>query len=201
LASEPARPALRGRSRVALAPLALSVSGVLFAACGSTTAPPAVVTGPKLAGLGATQREWDTHHQAASGHPASGSSYGPSVPFSGGTIDQFTAVTVADDRIVGWTMAFPDGTSIASAEQQVRAQLPSDSRQTASRRGTYPHSTNTCEIVSFESRSLGLVLGSRRGTAGVMLHQVSVTGQGSPSIAVVDRATVRVPALPDTAGC
>jgi hypothetical protein len=141
------------------------------------------------------------HHQAAPGHTASGSSYGPSVPFSGGTIDQYTAVAVADGRIVGWTMAFPDGTSIASAEQQVRAQLPADARQTASRRATYPHSTDTCEIVAFESRSLGLVLGSHRGTAAVTLHQLSVTGQGSPSIAVVDRATIRVPALPAGAGC
>jgi len=123
------------------------------------------------------------------------------VPFKGGAIDQFTAVTVAAGRIAGWKMAFPDGTTIARAEQQVRAQLPADARQTASRRATFPHSSDTCEIVSFESRSLKSVLGAGLGTVGVTLYQVNVTGQRSPSITVVDRAEVQVPALGTGARC
>ena len=39
------------------------------------------------------------------------------------------------------------------------------------------------------------VLGAGLGTVGVTWYQVNVTGQRSPSITVVDRAEVQVPAL------
>jgi len=204
LPSLPVRTARHGRLWARLAALVLPVSGALLAACGAgtpATVNPNVATGPKLSGLGATLSEWNAHHQRSTGQAADATGYGPSIPLKTGSIDEFTALTVVGGRVTGWKMAFKDGTTIASAEEEVRTQLPADTRQTASRRGTYGHSSDTCEIVSFESEDLAKVLGSGQGTAGVILHQVGVSGLGSPSIAVVDRAVVQVPALPATASC
>jgi hypothetical protein len=159
------------------------------------------VGGPKLSGLGATQAQWDAHHKAGSGSAARGTSYGPAIALVGGAIDQFTQVNLENGRVVSWDMAFTDGTTIASAESQVRAQLPADTRQTASRRATFGSSPDTCEIVAFESHTLTTALGAGRGTVGVTLYQIGTKGQESPSIEVVDRATVQVPARPTTAGC
>ncbi len=153
--------------------------------------------GPALSGLGATRAQWESRHGAPTGGTG-GPSYGPQIPFAQGKVEQFTAVKVEKGRIVGWHMAFRDGTAIGSSEQQVYAQLPSDARQTASRRATFTGSTDTCEIVTFESATLTTVLGADHATVGVTLFQVGVTGQGSPSIQVVDRAIVTVPAPPPT---
>jgi hypothetical protein len=116
-------------------------------------------------------------------------------------IDEFTAIRPENGRIVGWNMAFRDGTTITTAEQQVRAELPADARQTASRRATFRHSPDTCEIVSFQSRSLTKVLGPGSGTAGVKLYQIGVTGERSPSIQVIDKAVIQVPAFAASSGC
>ena len=189
---------------------AVPVLPVLLAGCGGKAAPSAnghpttthpASAGPSLSGLGATTAEWDAHHGRATTGSPGGPSYGPQIPFGRGKVEQFTAVKVDNGRITGWHMAFRDGTAIASSEQQVYAQLPADARQTASRRSTFTGSTDTCEIVTFESATLTKVLGAGNGTVGVTLFQVGLTGKGSPSIQVVDRAIVTVPAPPLTARC
>lgn len=189
---------------------AVPVLPFLLAGCGGKAAPGAkgvpttthpVSAGPALSGLGATTAEWTAHHGRATTSSPDGPSYGPSIPFASGEVEQFTAVKITSGRITGWHMAFRDGTSIANVEQQVYAQLPADARQTASRRSTFTGSTDICEMVAFESASLSKVLGTADGTAGVTLFQVAINGKGSPGIQVVDRAIVTVPAPPVTAHC
>jgi hypothetical protein len=182
--------------------LTLAVGGLL-AGCGGASTPPATTAavGPKLAGVGATTAQWNARHPSGSGSAAHGVSYGPVVPMKSGAIDTYTEVTTTDDRVVGWTMAFADGTTIGAAEAEVRAQLPDDTRQTASRRATFGSSSDTCEIVSFESQKLKQALGARRSTVGVTLYQIGVHGKRSPSIEVVDRAIVQVPARGTKTGC
>jgi hypothetical protein len=199
-----------GRARLGLVAFALPVLPLLLAGCGGKAAPAAtghptttrpVSAGPALNGLGATTAEWDAHHARATTSSPGGPSYGPQIPFAAGEVEQFTAVKITDGRIAGWHMAFRDGTSIANVEHQVYAQLPADSRQTASRRATFTGSTDICEMVAFESATLTKVLGAADGTVGVTLFQVGITGKGSPSIEVVDRAIVTVPAPAVTAAC
>jgi hypothetical protein len=182
----------------------------LLAGCGGKAVPGAnghpttsggVSSGLSLTGLGATTAAWDAHHGRASNGSPGGPSYGPEIPFASGEIEQFTAVKTIAGRISGWHMAFRDGTAIAAAEQQLYAQLPADARQTASRRSTFTGSTDICEMVSYESASLAKALGPGHGTMGVTIFQVGLTGKGSPSIQVVDRAIVTVPAPPTTARC
>jgi hypothetical protein len=189
---------------------AVPILPVLLAGCGGHAAPGANghatttgpgSAGPALTGLGATRAAWDAHHARAATSSPGGPSYGPEVPFASGEVEQFTAVKIAGGRIRGWHMAFRDGTAIANAEQQLYAQLPADARQTASRRSTFTGSTDICEMVSYESASLSKALGAGNGTMGVTIFQVGLTGKGSPSIQVVDRAIVSVPAPPLSAHC
>jgi hypothetical protein len=182
--------------------LGLAVAGLL-AGCGGTSAPSSTTAavGPKLDGVGATTAQWNARHASGGGSAAHGPSYGPAVPMKGGAIDTYTDVTTTDGRVVGWTMAFADGTTIGAAEADVRAQLPDDTRQTASRRARFGSSSDTCEIVSYESQKLKKALGAGRSTVGVTLYQIGVNGKRSPSIEVVDRAIVQVPARGTTTGC
>jgi hypothetical protein len=189
---------------------AVPVLPFLLAGCGGNAAPAANghptttgpgSAGPSLSGLGATTAAWDAHHARATTSSPGGPSYGPPIPFASGEVEQFTAVKISDGRITGWHMAFRDGTTIANAEQQLYAQLPADARQTASRRSTFTGSTDICEMVAYESASLAKALGPGDGTMGVTIFQVGLSGLGSPSIQVVDRAIVTVPAPPPPAHC
>jgi len=175
----------------------LAVLVVLAAGCGGAAAPsggaPRTTTtttststgsspttsGTVAAGLGATEAQWSAAH-GGSGRTGTG-------------VRDSAAVT-RGGRVVGWTMTFSSGTSIATALTQVDAQLPPDARQTASHRATFPHSSDICEMVTFESASLGTTLGASRDTVGVVLDELGADGKGSTSIAVVDHATIRVPA-------
>ena len=184
--------------------LGLALLVVLAAGCGGATArtggaPRTTTTttpvstgsspttpGTAAAGLGATVAQWSAAH---GGSGRSGTGVRDSAPVTRG------------GRVVGWTMTFSSGTSIATALTQVDAQLPSDARQTASHRATFPRSSDICEIVTFESASLRTTLGASRDTAGVTLDEVGADGMGSTSIAVVDHATIRVPAAAAGARC
>jgi hypothetical protein len=199
-----------GRTRLWLVAFAVPVLPLLLAGCGGNAAPGAnghstttlpASAGPSLTGLGATTAAWNAHHDRATTSSPGGPSYGPEIPFAAGQVEQFTAVQITGGRITGWHMAFRDGTAIANAEQQLYAQLPADARQTASRRSTFTGGTDICEMVSYESASLTKALGAGHGTMGVTIFQVGLTGKGSPSIQVVDRAIVTVPAPPSSAHC
>ena len=149
LPSEPVHTARRDPRRAWLGALALTIVGTLLAACsGSPTA--TVGGGPKLSGLGATQTEWNTHHERGSGHPAS-DSYGPSSRSLQGGSDRSVHRGHRRGRTGSrggrWRSRTPAPRSPEPNNRCV--QLPADARQTASDGPPFP----TVPIRARSSRS------------------------------------------------
>jgi hypothetical protein len=184
----------RHRGLLVVVPLALAM-----AACSSNSgAPTSSTTGsgdrPGVAVLGATGAVWRSGHAQGSGS-AGGQGYGPSVSINGHSVDQFTAIQERGGKVTGWHMTFPPGTHLAKAEGLVRAQLPSDVRQTASGRNTFANGGGYCEFVDFQSDKLAAALGTpaptgSAGNIGVTFYEVTPHGSGTGSIVTVNAADI-----------
>lgn len=142
--------------------------------------------------LGSSYSSWVRVHPPVTVGGVSG--YGGTVSIAGDAVPEFTDVHQLNGRVVGLHLTLPGSTHIAAAEQLVRAQLPSDARQTASWRGSFRGApTATCEFVNYQStvlaRSLGLPLPSpSSANVGTALYERSAHAPASPSIAMVNSA-------------
>lgn len=155
-------------------------------ASGSTTS----TVPPHAAGLGATTSTWDAAHPQGS----DATSFGPVVTVNGKDTDQFRSVSTSNGRITGWQMAFPSSTRLGAAEAMVRAQLPADSRQTASWRGSFAGG-GFCEFVNYSSADLAANLGTTSTSVGgsnigVKFFDVAANGAKRPAIIHVNSAVV-----------
>ncbi len=176
-----------------IASVAVLVSAAALAGCSSdTTSSTTSTTGAHPAGLGATVESWDATHAAGENGPG----YGPSVTRLGKTVNQYSSMQKQGDRFVGWSMAFPAGTKLASAEATVRKVLPSDAKQTQSWRGTFTGASGYCEFVNLQSASLADELSQDAPTGsqaniGLEFYEATANGGAANSIAVVNTANVR----------
>jgi hypothetical protein len=178
---------VHGNRVVALSIVSLLALGL--AACSSGSSTPKTTTAPGVAVLGATTAAWQ------SGHTANAHGYGPSVTVNGKSVPQITALQESGGRVVGWHMAFGAQTKLAAAETLVRAQLPTDSVQTASGRGDFAQPATYCEFVNYQSAKLAGSLGTpvptgSESNVGVIFYEVTPAGNGSSSIATVNAADV-----------
>ena len=165
----------------------------LLAACSSNTGSAHHVTG--LTGLGATSKNWSSVHEAV---PSStGPAYGPIVVTGAGTKPKYTVVTLSNDHVVGWVMAFRAGTTLASAEHTLSHDLPVDVQQTSSSREMAQSGTGECEVVGYQSAQLAFALAGQselaNGTFSVSFFEALPTGSISTSYARVNRAIVGAP--------
>lgn len=168
-------------------------SAVALAACssGSTNPPPSTAAHAGVAVLGATVSEWQSAHPSTTVGGSAG--YGSSVTVDGRSVPQFTAIEERDGRVVGFHMALPPGTRLATAEQLVRTQLPTDIEQTASWRGTFRSSGGYCEFVNYKSAKLAVQLPTATASAsnvGLKVYEIKDGKAGSPSIRIVNSADV-----------
>ena len=171
-------------SLAALALAGCSSSGTGSSGGTSTTVP------SHSAVLGATTAAWDAGHPQGS----NATSFGPKVKVHGAEVDQYHSVSTANGRITGWQMYFPQSTRLGAAESMVRAQLPADSRQTASWRGSFAGG-GYCEFVNYASASLATNLGTTStaeggSNIGVKLFDSAANGAKKASIAHVNSAVV-----------
>jgi hypothetical protein len=191
----PNSPRRTRRTRLLL-PFALaSCAGLLVASCSksSTTSSTPRVNG--LAGLGATLSNWDTVHGPSS---SNGSAFGTSVVTGEGTRPKYRSVTQANGHIAGWVMAFPAGTTLLTAEREVRLDLPPDAQQTSSARETTAAGAATsCEVVTFQSVELAFAFRGKpplgTGKFAVSFFDVQPNGTISTSYAKVNQAVVADP--------
>ena len=114
-----------------------------------------------LTGLGATDAAWNAHHPAVHGVGASERTYGAFVPIPGapyGGDFQWSSVNHYAGRITGYVYSLPEGTSEATAEQAVMAQLPPDATTTLF---TLQHDGmgGTCAVWDLRSPTLVPLLG------------------------------------------
>ncbi len=131
---------------------------VFAAACSSGGSSTSTTAASGTAALGVPFSVWVQAHPATQAGGVSG--YGSTVARGSGSVPQFTDVHQLNGRVVSMRLNLPSGTRLATAEAQVRAQLPSDSRQTASWRGAFPGSPLTyCEFVNYQSAALAHSLG------------------------------------------
>ena len=176
--------------------IGLASVSVLAAACSSagtaTTTTTTTVT-PGTAVLGALFSVWVHAHPATQVGGVSG--YGNSVSTGNGSVPQYTDVERRDGRVVGMRLNLPSGTHLADAEADVRANLPTDSRQAASWRGAFAGEPPTyCEFVNYQSAALADLLGVPRPTGmsaniGTSLYEQTGT-QHSSSIVKVNTALI-----------
>lgn len=171
-------------------------AGMILEACSGSGSPPATthpVAG--LKGLGASSANWDAVH----GQPTSsnGSTFGPSVVTGAGTKQRYTVVTLSSGQVSGWVMSFQAGTTLLSAENLLRADLPSDSQQTSSSKQTAGTGPAACEVVAYQSVQLALASHGNASLANgkftVSFFEVQADGSISSSYAKVDRAIVGSP--------
>jgi hypothetical protein len=174
--------------------VALLAAPVLISACsvGDSGASQADhVTGPT--GLGATSKNWSTAHDPVG---SSKTSFGPVVATGAGAKPRYTVVTLSNDHVAGWVMAFSGGTTLAAAQRAVGRDLPADTQQTASSRESNQSGTGACEVVSFQSTEVGLALAGDPTLAGgkftVSYFEVDPSGSIAPTYTHVNRAIVGV---------
>ncbi len=175
-------------SALVLAALAAACSAAPRAGSSSTT-----TLAPGVAVLGASYALWVRGHPAVTVDGATG--YGTAVRQGGRSVPEFTDVRRQGGKVVALHMALPGGSDLARAEQLVRAQLPTDARQTASWRGSFRQAADHCEYVNFQSATLATSLGTAApagstANIGTSLYERSVSQVGSPSIATVDAADI-----------
>ena len=172
---------------------ALVGSAVALAACssGSANPSPSTTVHPGVAVLGATTAEWQSAHPSNTVGGSAG--YGSSVTVDGRSVPQFTAVATRGGRVVGFHMSFPPATRLATAEQLVRSELPTDVEQTASWRGTFRSTGGYCEFVNYKSAKLATQVPTATASAsnvGLKVYQIKNGKTGSPSIRIVNSADV-----------
>ena len=113
---------------------------------------------PGVAVLGASFAVWVRGHPPVSAGGESG--YGDTVSINGMSVPEITEVHQLKGKVVSMHLTLPAGTHLAAAEQQVRAELPTDARQTASWRGTFPGAPAAyCEFVNYQSVALARSMG------------------------------------------
>jgi len=180
---------LRHPGRLALL-TAMSVA-VLASACSSGT----TTVAPGIAVLGAPYATWVRGHPPISVGGQSG--YGKAVTINGQSVPEFTDVKQLDGKVVSWHMTLPAGTRLATAEGLVRTQLPTDARQIASWRGSFPGGDGSayCEFVNYQRVMLARLLGTApppptAANSGTSFYERTATGPGSPSIAKVNSVDV-----------
>ncbi len=184
----------RLRGLLGIVPLAVAVAACSSNNATSTSPSSASAAKPGLAVLGATDAVWRSGHKQGP-DMSGGSDYGPTVSINGHTVDRFTAVREQGGKVTGWHMTFPPGTHLAEAEALVRAQLPSDVRQTASGRNSFATGGGYCEFVDYQSDKLATALGTKPPTGsqaniGVTLYDVTPHSTGTTSIVTVDSADI-----------
>lgn len=133
-------------------------------ASGSTTsvAPssPGTTTSPAdgLTGFGATREAWDSAHQQAPGF-SPGSSY---LPLIGGQPKYSAVLGDPGERILSYTLSFPEGTPLELAKAQVLAEFPS---------GAYfdivDDEESRCLLMDIRSEEVEAVLDSARPMVGL----------------------------------
>ena len=179
--------------RSAAVVLAVSLP-VLAAACSSSSQPPATTVAPGVAVLGASFAVWVSGHPPISAGGESG--FGSAVTIDGRSVPQFTDVHQLSGRVVSMHLTLPAGTHLAAAEQLVRAQVPSDARQTASWRASFSGGPVAyCEFVNYQSAVLARSLGippppSSAANIGTSLYERTPDRPGSPSIVTVNSADI-----------
>lgn len=167
--------------------------GLALAACSSGSSPSTTVP-PGIAVLGAPFGVWVRGHPSVSAGGQSG--YGAVVTVDNQSVPEFTDVRQLDGRVVGFHLSLPDGTKLGRAEVLVRAQLPTDARQTASWRGSFPGApTAYCEFVNYQSAKLATSIGVPSPTGavsniGTTLYQRVNGRSGASSIAKVNQADI-----------
>ena len=171
------------------------VSMSILAACSSTktSSPTTTTVAQGNATLGARFSVWVHAHPAIRVGGVSG--YGQSVPRANGSIPQYTDVTQRDGRVVSMRLNLPEGTHLASAESEVRDNLPTDARQAASWRGSFAGKPVAyCEFVNYQSAALAHSFGvapPRGSTANIGTSFYEQTGtRHSSSIVMVNTAEV-----------
>ena len=183
--------------RVLSRSVAATLATCLCASLSACSSPaPAPKVKPGVAVLGTRYEVWLSGHPSANVGGVSG--YGPAVVVLGKSTPQFTDVRQQGGRVVSLHMNLPPRTQLAAAEALVRAQLPTDIRQTASWEGTYPASAGPvahCEFVDFQSATLARSLGvppplGSTPNIGVFLAERTARSPGSPSIATVNSVNV-----------
>jgi hypothetical protein len=182
----------QGRRRVICV---VTLSAGLLGACSGSPAAPVTATskpGPlPPTGLGSTSADWDAQRVPAPGAPP-GTAYGPIVATGVSRVPRYRGVVRSQNRIAAWDMAFGAGTRLARAVALLRAELPTDTQQTASWQVPSSGGSPACEVFQYESRTVGRVLKQRfpTGAFGVAFWRVAPPGQAATTVVTVTSAAV-----------
>lgn len=177
---------------------------MLAAACSGGGGATTTTLAPGVAVLGTPYRTWLRGHPAVEAGGQAG--YGATVTIDGTTVPEFTDVRRQGGRVVGLHMTLPAGTKLGRAEALVRAELPTDARQTASWQGDFAETADHCEFVNYQSAALARSLGTASPTGstpniGTSLYEQSAHRAGASSIAKVNSADLSTNPAGPTRAC
>jgi hypothetical protein len=167
---------------------------LIATACSSGGSSTTTTVAPGVAVLGASYAVWVRAHPSVTAGGVAG--YGNVVTVYGQSVPEFTDVRQLNGRVISMHLTLPASTHLAAAESLVRAQLPTDARQTASWRGVYSGSPPAyCEFVNYQSVILAHSLGiapppSSAANIGTSLSDRTRDRSGSSSIAAVNSAVI-----------
>jgi hypothetical protein len=186
---------MRARSGASVAVSILAVTcGLSLTACSSGSSTPTTTAPPGTAVLGAPFGVWVRGHPPVSAGGRSG--YGSVVAVDNQPVPEFTDVRQLNGKVISFHLSMPDKTKLGPAEVLVRAQLPTDARQTESWRGSFSGApTAYCEFVNYQSDKLATSIGVHPSVGavpniGTSLYQRSGGHSGTASIVEVNQANV-----------
>jgi hypothetical protein len=122
-----------------------------------------------------------------------GSLYGHHVATLG---DQTRGVEVPQDGIVdGYSMGFPEGTSLAAAQTAVLKTVPADTQTTSQRTASSSDGSRKCYLWNLQSATLAAPMGDAKigdstGGVGVVLTAIGPNGDSPYSASNINNADI-----------
>lgn len=177
------------KSAPTTAPTTPATTAVPASTAPPTTAVPAstIPPTPAITGYGATLAEWKATHARDKdylGLPA----YGPSVQTPGGPTPQYVGVQDDGQRIIEFIESLPEGTSLAEAQTDTLAQLPSN---TAPGALDISNQNGSCDFWNLDSPTLAAV-GAGGNNGEVVVEMAYDDANGEPTYKPSDINTITI---------
>lgn len=165
---------------------------------------------PTLSGMGATVAQMTKAHgvdqgpgKVCTGGPPPGC-FGAPIKNDEDALYQFTAVSIDDGIVDGYTQAFNNGTTIAQAESQVLQWMPKDAKMTAI---TIDRNGGSCAMANISSATLAKLfskaskIGDPKGVIGVEFGYIDANLNQVYNSNNIEHADLSVAPSDPTAAC
>jgi hypothetical protein len=154
----------------------------------TTTPSPTTAVPPTITGYGATLSDWKATHTRDSDYESL-PAYGPTIQTPGGPTPQFIEVQDDGQRIIQFIESLPEETSLADAQKDTLAQLPTD---TVPGPFDVSNQNGSCAFWNLTSPALAAVGAGGGGIGAVVVEMAYDDSNGEPTYRPSDINTITI---------